>query len=155
MHAVLLAVIQHWFIWKVVHTSKINTYYLFPPPPTTHLAMPVLLMWCPCMYTWTGRIKSGERQRRLSVCPPFFKLTSPPLSRFPVSSPSRVTVLKFAYAIWFDDGTVAAEKVENFSTFWRSDGLQRNGRIHNALRGRPHSKSMGNGQLTEVVGTGR
>ena len=139
----------------IENNQKKNTYYLFPPPPTTHLAMPDLLMWCPCMCTGTGHTKSGENQRRLSVCPPFSKLTSPPLSRFPVSSPSRVAVLKFAYAIWLDDGTVADEKVEHFSTFWRWRTLQLNGRIHNALRVRPHSKSMDNGQLTVVVGTGR
>ena len=32
-------------------------------------------------------------------------------------SPSSVTVLQFAYAILLDDGSVAAEKVENCSTF--------------------------------------
>ena len=38
------------------------------------------------------------------------------------------------YTIWLADGSVAAWKVEHFSTFWRRQRSRQNGRTHNAFR---------------------
>ena len=67
-------------------------------------------------------------------------------------SPSSVTVLKYAYVFWLDDGSVAAEKVEHFSPFWRS--LQRT--YPQCIAGPSPFKVNGDqSQRTEVVVTRR
>ena len=49
----------------------------------------------------------------------------------------RRRVWRMGNMIWLADGSVAAWKVENFSTFWRRQRRRRNGLTYNAFRERP------------------